>query len=70
MGGHRLGKFQVRKRDGRWEVWTFTGTSWERHSTYWTWTLAMMLATGQMPYGDKFGDYRRVLRLIWVPSQG
>lgn len=65
MGGHRLWKFQVRKRADRWEVWQFNGLSWVKHSDYWKWTLAMQMATGQMPYGDVPNGYQRVLSLVW-----
>ena len=48
-------RFQVRKRNGQWEVWTFT--EGVRHwmfsvafATYWE---AMYHVTGQFPYGQQ-----------------
>lgn len=41
---------QVRKRNGRWEVWSFTGRSWEKCCDFHAYEYAMIMATGQEPW--------------------
>lgn len=62
-----MARFQVRKRDGRWEVVVLAPgrRSWEVLETFFSWKVAMALATGQLPYGPTEG-LRRTLRLDWV----
>lgn len=60
-------RFQVRKRNGLWEVWVLApgSRSWERLDSFSSFTWAMVLATGQFPYGS--GDYlQRRLVVSWA----
>lgn len=62
-----MAQFQVRKRLGRWEVLVLApgARAWEVVSSSSTYRVAMLLATGQVPYGDWPG-WTRTLMLKWV----
>lgn len=60
-------RFQVRKRDGLWEVWLFRGKSWELYDQLTSFVFAMVLATGQHPWGDDSFPWTRRLELLWSP---
>lgn len=63
-----MARFQVRKRDGRWEVVVLApgARAWELIAQPSTYRVAMLLATGQTPYGEWPG-WTRTLSLRWVP---
>lgn len=58
-------RFQVRKRHDQWETWALVGRSWQLLDTFFSYELAMILATGQAPYRDTTG-WARVLTVEWV----
>lgn len=60
-------RFQVRKREGMWEVWALLPgrRSWERLDIFSSFTWAMVLATGQRPYGGGTGLERRLV-VAWA----
>lgn len=60
-------RFQVRKREGRWEVvyLAMGGRSWEIIDSFPTFFAAMVMATGQPPYGDDWRLYR-TLTVRWA----
>lgn len=64
-----MARFQVRKRLGRWEVSVLApgARSWVVISNENTYRVAMLLATGQAPYGDWPG-WGRTLTLKWLPN--
>lgn len=64
-----MARFQVRKRDGRWEVVVLApgARSWEIIDNFPTFWAAMVMATGQPPYGDNW-RLRRTLSLRWVSA--
>lgn len=64
-----MAKFQVRKRNGSWEVLVLApgARAWEVIEAMVTYRVAMLLATGQTPYGDWPG-WRRTLSLRWVSA--
>lgn len=59
-------RFQVRKRDRRWEVVVLRpeARAWEIVESFPTFFAAMVMATGQPPYGDDWRLYR-TLTLRW-----
>ena len=57
-------RFQVRKREGQWEVWALLGRSWQLLDRFFSYRLAMTMATGQTPYGEL--DLVRNLRVGWL----
>jgi hypothetical protein len=57
-------RFQVRKREGRWEVYVFRGRFWDLVDRFFSYEHAMILATGQAPYRDVPGVIR-TLSLAW-----
>lgn len=61
-------RFQVRKRDKWWEVVVLEPGKrcWEILDKFNSFDKAMILATGQTPYGDPLPWYRS-MRLVWVP---
>lgn len=56
-------RFQVRKRGRLWEVWVFQGRSWRLLESFHSFNWAMILATGQDPYGD-LPQWKRKLKLV------
>lgn len=64
-----MARFQVRKRAGFWEVVVLApgAKAWELVSQSTTYRVAMLLATGQTPYGDWPG-WTRTLALKWVAT--
>ena len=68
-GVSRVARFQVRKRGSQWEVWVLKpgARAWELLDNQFTWAWAMMLATGQFPYGAHPG-WKRVLSIAWQPT--
>lgn len=60
-------RFQVRKRDGSWEVWGFFGRSWQLIDRLFSFDHAMIMATGQAPYREMPGWARRIV-LAWRAS--
>ena len=61
-----MARFQVRKRLGRWEVSVLApgARCWVVISEENTYRIAMLLATGQVPYGEWPG-WGRTLTLKW-----
>lgn len=53
-------RFQVRKRDKRWEVWVFQGRSWALYDHFFSYKWAMALVTGQSPYGPDLLGHRLI----------
>lgn len=64
-----MARFQVRKRNGGWEVCVLApgARAWEVVDWGLKYRAAMLLATGQVPYGDWPG-WRRTLSLRWVSA--
>lgn len=64
-----MARFQVRKRQGKWEVVVLApgARSWELVAASVTYRVAMLLATGQTPYGDWPG-WGRTLSLRWTST--
>jgi len=64
-----VARFQVRKRNGKWElvVMAPNARAWEVVDTGLTYKVAMLLATGQVPYGDWPG-WGRTLSLKWLSA--
>lgn len=55
-------RFQVRKREGRWEVRVLAplARSWTLLDSFITFDFAMIMATGQDPYGREPRWYRKL----------
>lgn len=64
-----MARFQVRKRSGFWEVVVLApgARAWELVGQHLTYKVAMLLATGQVPYGDWPG-WGRTLSLKWLSA--
>lgn len=64
-----MARFQVRKRGGMWELVVLApgARAWELVSSQLTYRVAMLLATGQVPYGDWPG-WGRTLSLKWLTA--
>lgn len=62
-----MARFQVRKKGKRWEVSVLApgARAWEVIDNQATYRVAMLLATGQVPYGDWPG-WGRTLTLRWL----
>lgn len=62
-----MARFQVRKRKGWWEVLVLApgARAWEVIDQGLNYKVAMLLATGQVPYGDWPG-WGRTLSLRWL----
>lgn len=64
-----MARFQVRKRNGMWEVVVLRpgARAWQVMEQFFSWGPAMILATGQAPYDDGLADrcYRQ-LKLVWL----
>ena len=62
-------RFQVRKQASGWEVTVLApgARAWELVVSHTTFRVAMLLATGQVPYGDWPG-WQRWLTLRWVSA--
>ena len=60
-------RFQVRKRNGKWELCVLApqARAWEVVEDKLTYRTAMLMATGQVPYGDWPG-WGRTLTLKWL----
>lgn len=60
-------RFQVRKRGKKWELVVLApqARSWELVEGDLTYRVAMLMATGQVPYGDWPG-WGRTLALKWL----
>lgn len=58
---------QVRKRNGRWEVWVLKvgARAWEPTLHFPTWWQAMLQVTGDLPYGSET-RWTLGLRPLWV----
>lgn len=64
-----MARFQVRKRAGLWELVVLApgARSWELVGGNLTYRVAMLLATGQVPYGEWPG-WGRTLSLKWLSA--
>lgn len=64
-----MARFQVRKREGKWELVVMApgARAWEVVDRGLTYRVAMLLATGQVPYGDWPG-WGRTLALKWLTA--
>lgn len=62
-----MARFQVRKRNGRWEVVVLAPGSrvWVIIDSFPTFFAAMVMATGQPPYGENW-RLVRTLTLRWI----
>jgi hypothetical protein len=59
-------RFQVRKRAGRWEVWSLRegAKSWWKDVDFPTFWQAMLQVTGDLPYGSET-PWSPSLRPVW-----